>query len=226
PGPLAFPYKNNGTSTSVMYWDSDIGKWIESASYTLATHPDPKLSALIDDVVARIARAQRPDGYFNSFFQRREPGKIWSNLRDWHELYCAGHLIEAAVAHFQATGKRVLLDALCRYADYIDTVFGTEPGKRRGYPGHEEIELALVKLSRVTGEKRYLQLSQYFVDERGRQPHYFDSEARQRGEDPVAFRHKTYEYNQSHLPVREQDEVVGHAVRAMYLYSAMADLAR
>src|SRR5439155_13356207 len=92
-------------------------------------------------------------------------------------------------------------------------------------PGHEEIELALVKLSRVTGEKRYLQLSQYFVDERGRQPHYFDSEARQRGEDPVAFRHKTYEYNQSHLPVREQDKVVGHAVRAMYLYSAMADLA-
>ena len=147
-------------------------------------------------------------------------------MRDWHELYCAGHLIEAAVAHFQATGKRVLLDALCRYADYIDTVFGTAPGKKRGYPGHEEIELALVKLYRVTGEKRYLHLSQYFIDERGRQPHYFDIEARLRGEDPAAFQHKIYEYNQSHLPVREQREVVGHAVRAMYLYSAMADLAR
>src|SRR5260370_36231858 len=96
PGPLAFPYKNNGTSTSVMYWDSDIGKWIESASYTLATHPDPKLSALIDDVVARIAKAQRPDGYFNSFFQRRERPEIWDTLRDWLAVYCARRPIEAA----------------------------------------------------------------------------------------------------------------------------------
>ena len=90
PGPLAFPYRKNNTSTSVMYWDSDIAKWIETASYTLATHPDPALDALIDDVVARIARAQEPDGYFNSFFQRREPAKKWTNLRDWHELYCLG----------------------------------------------------------------------------------------------------------------------------------------
>ena len=105
PGPLAFPYRKNNTSTSVMYWDSDIAKWIETASYTLATHPDPALDALIDEVVARIARAQEPDGYFNSFFQRREPAKKWSNLRDWHELYCVGHMIEAAVAHNQATGK-------------------------------------------------------------------------------------------------------------------------
>src|SRR5215469_4547186 len=123
PGPLAFPYKNNGTSTSVMYWDSDIGKWIETASYTLATHPDAALDALIDDVVARIAKAQEPDGYFNSFFQRREPDKKWTNLRDWHELYCAGHLIESAVAHFEATGKHNLLDVVCRYGDYIDATF-------------------------------------------------------------------------------------------------------
>src|SRR6266567_1367754 len=122
---------------------------------------------------------------------------------------CAGHLIEAGVAHFQATGKQVLLDAVCRYADHIDTVFGTQPGKKRGYPGHEEIELALVKLYQVTGEKRYLRLSQYFVDERGHQPHYFDMEACLRGEDPKIFWAKTYEYNQSHLPVREQSEVVG-----------------
>ncbi|MFL5658027.1 MAG: glycoside hydrolase family 127 protein [Ktedonobacteraceae bacterium] len=209
-----------------IFWDSDIAKWLEAASYSLATHPDPALEVQVDEVINLIVSAQQPDGYLNSYFTVVEPEKRWTNLRDWHELYCAGHLIEAAVAHFQATGKRVLLDALCRYADYIDTVFGSEPGKKRGYPGHEEIELALVKLYQVTGEKRYLKLSQYFVDERGRQPHYFDIEARQRGEDPTTFHHKTYEYNQSHLPVREQHEVVGHAVRAMYLYSAMADLAR
>ncbi len=209
-----------------IFWDSDIAKWLEAASYSLATYPDPALEAQVDEVIRLIVAAQQPDGYFNTYFTVVEPEKRWTNLRDWHELYCAGHLIEAAVAHFQATGKRVLLDALCRYADYIDTVFGIAPGKKRGYPGHEEIELALVKLYRVTGEKRYLHLSQYFVDERGRQPHYFDIEARLRGEDRAAFQHKTYEYNQSHLAVREQREVVGHAVRAMYLYSAMADLAR
>ncbi|MFL5591669.1 MAG: glycoside hydrolase family 127 protein [Ktedonobacteraceae bacterium] len=211
--------------TPHIFWDSDVAKWIEAASYSLGTDPNAELEAKVDEVISLLVAAQQPDGYLNTYFTVVEPEKRWTNLRDWHELYCAGHLIEAAVAHFQATGKRVLLDALCRYADYIDTVFGTEPGKRRGYPGHEEIELALVKLSRVTGEKRYLQLSQYFVNERGRQPHYFDSEARLRGEDPADFRHKTHEYSQAHLPVREQQQVVGHAVRAMYLYSAMADLA-
>ncbi|HEV7236195.1 MAG TPA: beta-L-arabinofuranosidase domain-containing protein, partial [Ktedonobacteraceae bacterium] len=157
-----------------IFWDSDVAKWIEAASYSLATHPDPELEAKVDEVISLIVAAQQPDGYLNTYFTAVEPEKRWTNLRDWHELYCAGHLIEASVAHFQATGKRVLLDAMCRYADYIDTVFGSEPGKKRGYPGHEEIELALVKLYRVTGEKRYLHLSQYFVNERGRQPHYFD----------------------------------------------------
>jgi DUF1680 family protein len=209
-----------------IFWDSDVGKWLEAASYSLGTHPDPTLEAQVDEVISLIVGAQQSDGYLNTYFTVVEPEKRWTNLRDWHELYCAGHLIEAAVAHFQATGKRTLLDAMCRYADYIDTVFGTEPGKKRGYPGHEEIELALVKLYRATGEKRYLQLSQYFVNERGRQPHYYDIEARLRDEDPAAFWAKIYEYNQSHLPVREQHEAVGHAVRAMYLYSAMADLAR
>ncbi len=211
-----------------IFWDSDVAKWLEAASYSLGTHHNPELEAKVDEVISLLVAAQQPDGYLNTYFTAVEPKKRWTNLRDWHELYCAGHLIEAAVAHFQATGKRVLLDALCRYADYIDSVFGTEPGKKRGYPGHEEIELALVKLSRVTGEKRYLQLSQYFVNERGwrvRQPHYFDIEARLRGEDPADFHHKTHEYSQSHMPVRGQDQVVGHAVRAMYLYSAMADLA-
>ncbi|MBI1773930.1 MAG: glycoside hydrolase family 127 protein [Proteobacteria bacterium] len=225
PGPLAYPFKNNGTTTTVMYWDSDIAKWIEAASYTLATHPDPKLDALLDDVIGRIAKAQQEDGYFNSYFLRREPAKRWSNLRDWHELYCAGHMIEAAVAHAQATGKDNLLSVARRNADHIDRTFGRGANQKRGYCGHEEIELALVKLYRHTGERRYLDLASYFIDERGRQPHYFDLEARIRGQDPADYWHKTYEYNQSHGPVRQQDRVVGHAVRAMYLYSAMADLA-
>jgi len=208
-----------------IYWDSDVAKWIEAASYSLATHPDRELDALLDEVVSLIASAQQPDGYLNPHFTVVEPEKRWTNLRDCHELYCAGHLMEAAVAHFQATGKRTLLDALCRYADYIGTVFGTEPGKKRGYCGHEEIELALVKLYHATGERRYLELACYFVDERGRQPYYFDEEARARGEDPSRYRSGNYDYCQAHLPVREQTEVVGHAVRAMYLYSAMADLA-
>ncbi len=209
-----------------IFWISDVAKWIEAASYSLAAHADPALDALLDETISLVVNAQQPDGYLNPYFTVVKPELCWTNLRDMHELYCAGHLIEAGVAHFQATGKQVLLDAVCRYADHIDTVFGTQPGKKRGYPGHEEIELALVKLYQVTGEKRYLRLSKYFVDERGRQPHYFDIEAHLRGEAPEAFWARTYEYNQSHFPVREQSEVVGHAVRAMYLYSAMADLAR
>lgn len=209
-----------------VFWDSDVAKWLEAACYSLATHPDARLQKRVDKLVDLIIAAQQPDGYLNTHFTAVEPEKRWTNLRDRHELYCAGHLIEAAVAHFQATGKRTLLDALSRYADYIDSTFGSEPGKKRGYPGHEEIELALVKLYRVTGEKRYLRLSQYFIEERGQQPHYYDAEARLRGEDPAAYWAGTYEYNQSHLPVREQQQVTGHAVRAMYLYSAMTDLAR
>jgi DUF1680 family protein len=207
-----------------MYWDSDLGKWIEAAAYTLAAHRDPALEGLIDDVVDRIARAQEPDGYFNSYFQRRAPQQRFTNLRDWHELYCAGHLIEGAVAYAAATGKRRLLDVMCRYADLVARSFGTGPGMKRGYCGHEEIELALVTLYRFSGERRYLDLARYFVNERGRQPHYFEGEARERGEAPDAWYHKTFEYNQAHRPVREQDKVVGHAVRATYLYSAMADI--
>ncbi|MBM3335902.1 glycoside hydrolase family 127 protein, partial [Candidatus Sumerlaeota bacterium] len=140
-----------------IFWDSDVAKWVEAASYCLATRPDPKLDALVDEVVALIAGAQQKDGYLNSHFIQVEPQNRFKNLAHWHELYCAGHLIEAGVAHFQATGKRALLDTVRRYADYIDSYFG--PGKHDGCCGHEEIELALVKLYRVTGEKRYLDLA-------------------------------------------------------------------
>lgn len=225
--PIAFEVTPLGTkpATPVMYWDSDLGKWIEAAAYTLATKRDAALEAQIDDVVARIAAAQEPDGYFNSYFQRRAPEQRFRNLRDWHELYCAGHLIEGAVAYAAATGKTELLEVMRRYADLMTRTFGSGPGMKPGYCGHEEVELALVKLARFTGEKRYLDLARYFVDQRGQQPHYFEQEARERGEPAGGWYHRTFEYNQSHVPVREQDKVVGHAVRAMYLYSAMADLA-
>jgi DUF1680 family protein len=208
-----------------IFWDSDVAKWIEAASYGLAKHPDSDLDARLDDVIALIGSSQQPDGYFNSYFLTVGKGKRWTNLRDAHELYCAGHLIEAAVAHYQATGKRSLLDIMCRFADQIGSVFGPGADQKHGYCGHQEIELALVKLYRATGNDGYLRLSEYFVNERGKQPHYFDIEARQRGEDPADYWAKTYEYNQSIVPAREQTKVTGHAVRAMYYFTAMADLA-
>ncbi len=215
----------SSTVTTQMFWDSDLGKTIETAAYSLYRRKNPALEAKIDAVIDMYGKLQQPDGYLSSWYQRMQPGLRWTNLRDCHELYCAGHLIEGAVAYFQATGKRKLLDILCRYADHIDSQFGPEPGKRQGYCGHEEIELALVKLARVTGEQRYMTLAKYFIDQRGQQPHYFDEEARARGADPKDFHFGTLEYNQSHEPVRDQSKVVGHAVRAMYLYSGMADIA-
>ena len=197
-------------------WDSDVAKWVEAASYSLSTHPDAALALQLEEVVALIASAQQPDGYLNTHFTQVDKEMRWTNLQDAHELYCAGHLIEAAVAHFQATGKRDLLEVACRYADYISTVFGREEGKIHGYCGHEEIELALVKLYRATREIRYLELSRYFVEERGRSPHIFKNP--RDGWGGLA-------YYQAHAPVREQKEAVGHAVRAVYLYSAIADLA-
>ncbi|MFS0778333.1 beta-L-arabinofuranosidase domain-containing protein [Neobacillus sp. 3P2-tot-E-2] len=210
------------------FWDSDIAKWIEAGSYSLTKHYDPALDQLIDGVIELLDYAQQPDGYLNSYITLVCPERRWKDLRDSHELYCAGHLIEAGVAHFNATKKKSLLDIVCKYADYIDTVFGPEPGKLKGYCGHEEIELALIKLYRVTDNDKYLKLSHFFIDERGKEPHYFDEEQKHiKGYFDDLF--KTFpnlkEYNQSHRPVREQDKVVGHSVRAMYLYCAMADLA-
>ena len=208
-----------------IFYDSDIAKWLEAACYSLTTHPDAALRAQVESVIALVASRQLPDGYLNSYYSIVEPGKRWTNLRDCHELYCAGHLMEAAAAHFQATGERHFLDVLSRYADHIGRTFGPGEGQKRGYCGHEEVELALVKLWRASGEQRHLDLARYFVDERGRLPHYYDVEAKARGEDPTRFWARTYQYCQAHLPVREQSEVVGHAVRATYLYTAMTDLA-
>ncbi len=214
-------WKLQGQEGHHIFWDSDVAKWIEAAAYSLAHHPDPGLESQVDSIIALMTAAQQPDGYLNSYFTAVEPDQRWTNLRDRHELYCAGHLMEAAVAYAETTGKRQLLDALCRYADYIGSVFGTDEGQMRGYPGHQEIELALVKLYQATSEQRYLDLARFFVDERGQQPHYYDQESEKRGE--AAWR--GYQYNQSHLPVREQSDAVGHAVRACYMYAGMADIA-
>lgn len=212
-----------------LFWqDSDLAKWMEAASHRLAVAPDSALDAELDRLIASLAKAQREDGYINTYFQLVEPNRRWSNLRDAHELYVAGHLIEAGVAHFEATGKRTLLEVVRRVADLIDRTFGPGPGQIRGYCGHEEIELALVKLSRATGEPRYLSLAAYFIDERGDSPNYFEDEARRRGDAKLPW-HMHFDglaTLQAASPVRSLTEPVGHAVRMMYLLASMADLAR
>ena len=210
------------------FWDSDTAKWIEAAAYCLATRRDARLEKRVDDLIGLIGAAQQPDGYLNTYFTAVEPDRRWSNLMFLHELYCAGHLMEAAVAWFEATGKRKFLDIMCRYADHIDTVFGPKAGQLRGYDGHPEVELALVRLTAATGEKRYFDLAKFFVDERGRQPHFFDQEGSRRerliawDKRPAMVIYRTF---QAHKPVREQANAVGHSVRAGYLYAGMADVA-
>lgn len=223
---LRLTWKPGQPNPPHVFWESDVAKWLEAASYALASRPDPDLAGQVDRVIDLFKAAQQPDGYLNVHFTVVAPGQRWTNLRDKHELYCAGHLIEAGVAHFEATGRRTLLEVAMRYADHIASVFGNRPGQKRGYPGHPEIELALIRLHRATREARYLELARYFIDERGRTPHWFDVEAADRGEDPKAYWAGSHEYTQSHAPVREQTRAVGHAVRALYLYSAMADLAQ
>lgn len=212
------------------FWDSDIAKWIEAGAYSLINYPDAKLEKQIDDVIDEIALAQWADGYLNSYFTVVEKDKRWTNLRIKHELYCAGHLMEAAVEYYKATGKEKFLKVICKYADHISSVFGHDKGKLHGYPGHEEIELALVKLYKTTGEERYLKLSEYFVTERGKQPHYYDWEASQKGYPEYAWEKKgtnpEYYYSQAHVPITEQAEITGHAVRALYFLAGVADIAK
>lgn len=211
-----------GQFQGMVFQDSDVAKWLEAAAYSLLTHPDDELERQADELIEVLARAQQSDGYLNSHFILLKPDKKWTNLRDWHELYCAGHLIEAAVAYYEATGKQRIIDVVCRLVDHISSVLGKETGKLRGYPGHEEIELALVKLYRLTNRHEYLELSRYFLEERGGAPHFFDEEAKLR-KDQSPYRKA---YSQSHLPIRDQTTAEGHSVRAMYLYCAMADLAK
>ncbi len=215
-----------------VFWDSDVAKWVETVAYSLITKPDPVLANQLDGLVASIISAQQPDGYLNTHFTVVEPHMRFKNLRDWHEMYCAGHLMEAAVAHFQATGKRNFLDAMARYADLLDKTFGpADKGKLPGYCGHPEVELALIKLYKATGNKKYLDLSSFFIHERGQAPFYYETEAQQRGEAPRPLESldrvfARREYFQAHAPIVDTEEIVGHAVRAQYLYAGAADVAR
>ncbi|MFY8031049.1 MAG: glycoside hydrolase family 127 protein, partial [Devosia sp.] len=228
PPPLRFPRHANGFTVQV-FWDSDIGKWIEAASYALSHRRDAEIEAKIEAVIDDFEKAQAPDGYLNCWYLGREPEKRWSNLRDNHELYNAGHMLEGAIAYYETTGRRRWLDVMERYVEHIRKTLGPGPDQKHGYCGHQEIEIALIKLYRLTGEKKHLDLATYFINERGKQPpHFFDVEREEREKKGWEFQRYTqgnYEYSQSHLPVREQTKVVGHAVRAMYMYTAMADLA-
>lgn len=205
-----------------VFQDSDLYKWIEAVAYTLSWCPDAELEKQADEAIELVCAAQQENGYLDTYYIINGQDKIFTNLQDHHELYCFGHLTEGAVAYYQATGKDRLLKAAMKFADYIAEYFGAEEGKCHGYPGHEIAEMALIRLYEVSGQEKYLDLSQYFIEQRGKRPYYFDQEkALKEEEDALRYR-----YNQAHLPVREQTEAVGHAVRAVYLYSGMADLAR
>ena len=213
-----------------LFQDSDFSKWIEAVGYSLTQHPDPELEQIADGAIDVVCAAQTPEGYLDTYYIINGMDASFTNLRDNHELYCFGHLTEAAVAYYQATGKDKLLQAACRFADYIDAHFGADEGKCKGYPGHEVAEMALVRLYDVTGNEKYLQLSKFFIDQRGQAPFYFQVEDKARAEKEgrkwKGDLNRGSEYHQAHKPVREQDEAVGHSVRATYLYSGMADIAR
>jgi DUF1680 family protein len=201
--------------TGPVFMDSDVHKALEAASYALAIRPDPALEKRLDDIIAKLAAAQMEDGYLDTYYVVKEPGRRWTNLRDNHELYCAGHMIEAAVAHYKATGKKNFLDVATKLADHIDSVFG--PEKRPGYCGHPEVELALVKLWKATGEKRYFELARFFIENRGRK--FFATEHHT----PLDRYDGTYW--QDDVPIYDHRNIKGHAVRAAYLLSGATDVA-
>ena len=210
----------------MVFQDSDVAKWIESASYSLMNNPDPELEAELDKVIGYIAGAQDKDGYLNTYFTIKDQDKRWTNLHEAHELYVAGHMIEAACAHFEATGKRTLLDVMQKNTECIYDHFVTK--NNPGVPGHPEIELALMKLYRITGDKKALELCAHFLNKRGQDPELFIREADNRtwsvwGSNPRD--EGDLEYRQCDKPLRELTQATGHAVRAVYLYAGMADYA-
>jgi len=214
-----------GKYEGIRYNDSDVFKVIEGASYSLSLHPDPKLEKYLDDLIAIIASAQEDDGYLYTARtidpENPAPGAgdtRWSKLRGSHELYNVGHMYEAAVAYYLATGKDTFLDVAIKNADLLVKIFG--PGKKHDIPGHQEIEIGLAKLYRVTGNEKYLNLAWFFLNERGKA---HDGELY-----PESSRFALYNrtrHIQDHKPVLEQKEAVGHAVRAAYMYAGMADVA-
>ncbi len=209
---LKFNWKEGMPNKPHIFWESDVTKWIEGAAYLLQKRRDTELEAMVDELVECMVNTQDKDGYLNAYFTVVEPGARFTRRTD-HELYCAGHLVEGAIAYAKATGKTAMLRVATKYIDLIDRVFRIEYSAAFDTPGHEEIELALIKLYDYTGEERYKLLAEYFINTRG-----------------TSSRDETYsfadqEHMQSHLPVRKQVTAEGHSVRALYLYSGMADLA-
>ncbi|WP_154144192.1 glycoside hydrolase family 127 protein [Raoultella sp. RIT712] len=222
----------DGEFYGMVFQDSDVTKWLEAVAWSLSQKPDATLEHTADEVIELLAKAQAEDGYLNTWYSVKEPGLRWTNLAECHELYCAGHLFEAAVAFYNATGKRRLLEISCRFADHINDVFGPNEGQLRGYPGHPEIELALMRLYEVTQEPRYQELARFFLEERGQQPYYYDIEFAKRGGTwhwdnwGDAWMVKDKAYTHAHKPLNEQDQAVGHAVRSVYLMTGLAHIAR
>lgn len=207
----------------MVFQDSDAAKWLEAVAYSLSLYPDEELEKTADTLIGYIAGAQDTDGYLNTYFTIKDKGRRWKNLLEGHELYCSGHMMEAACAYYEATGKRVLLDAMLKNAEHIYQHFIVE--KRKGWPGHPEVELALMKMYRLTGNEHCLALAKHFINDRGSDPHFYEEEKEKRdftvwGNDPADTK-----YMQSDAPVRQQKDANGHAVRAVYLYTGMADLA-
>jgi uncharacterized protein len=215
--------KCGGEFYGMVFQDSDVAKWLEAAAYSLLRHPDPALQKRCDDVIDLIESAQQEDGYLNTYFTVKEPEKRWTNLHEAHELYCAGHMMEAAAAYYECTGKTKLLSVMCKMADHIYKRFVEE--KAEGYPGHPEVELALMRLFRCTGNMKYKELAEHFINVRGVDSDYFIRERERYPWSVWGGKSRDMEYYQCHKPVREQTKAVGHAVRAAYLYTGMADAA-
>ncbi|MBE6896543.1 MAG: glycoside hydrolase family 127 protein [Ruminococcaceae bacterium] len=207
----------------MVFQDSDAGKFIEAAAYSLATFPNKELEAKIDEFIDLIEAAQEEDGYLNTRFIIKDKDRRWKNLLEAHELYSAGHMMEGACAYFEATGKRKFLNVMEKNAEHIYNKFIIE--KAEGYPGHPEIELALMKMYRLTNNKHCLELAQHFIDVRGVDPHFYEKERRSRDWHIWGNNPSNYAYQQSHMAVREMSDAVGHSVRAAYLYTGMADVA-
>lgn len=220
--------ESEGEFYGAVFQDTDVAKWLEAVGFTLATQKDQQLEQVADEVIELIGKAQCEDGYLNTYFTLKAPEKRWSNLCEGHELYTAGHMMEAAVAYYKGTGKKRFLEIVMKFADLICNTFGKEEGKIHGYPGHQEVEIGLIKLYEITENKCYLDMAKYFIEVRGVGENYFLKEMQKTDFQHIFPEFKDYDpcYSQSHLPVREQQTAEGHAVRAVYMYCAMADLAK
>ena len=215
-----------GTFHGFVCQDTDLAKWLEAVAYSLSYEPNKDLEQKADEAIELIAKAQQEDGYINTFFTILAPEKRWNNLREGHELYTAGHMMEAAVAYYKVTGKKRFVEIMQKFADLICEVFHQEEYKR-AVPGHQEIEIGLIKMAEVTGERRYMDMAKEFIDRRGTEPNYLVHEHEKEGWINIFQDRNVFlpEYSQCHKPVREQETAEGHSVRAMYMYCAMADLA-